>query len=131
MREASEAGGLHGDTLGKVLSKENQSPTLDTIEKLARGLNTTPAWLAFGITLDDGRAKDPNVLCVDRQLLRQAVEFVLVKEGSSEEQAALVADIFPEALSGRAVDAVDGDPFLSFQVHLQFEGQRSAHQGRQ
>ncbi|KAB1079354.1 hypothetical protein F6X53_11140 [Methylobacterium soli] len=47
MRAASLDGGLGPDAIRDLMRRPNDSPTMETIEKLARGLNTTAAWLAF------------------------------------------------------------------------------------
>ena len=127
-RAASLAGGLSPDAIGKILKSPSQSQTLETVRKLAVGLDTTPEWLAYGVQQGAVALSDPSIISVDRTILRRAIGFVLEKFGASPEEAGLVVEIFPEALEGPAVDAVDGDPFLSFQVHLQLAGsQRSEH----
>lgn len=47
MRAASLDGGLGADGIRDLMRRPNDSPTMETIEKLAAGLNTTAAWLAF------------------------------------------------------------------------------------
>lgn len=47
MRAASLDGGLGADGIRDLMRRPNDSPTMETIEKLAVGLNTTAAWLAF------------------------------------------------------------------------------------
>lgn len=47
MRAASIDGGLGPDAIRDLMRRPNDSPTMETVEKLANGLNTTAAWLAF------------------------------------------------------------------------------------
>lgn len=47
MRAASLDGGLGADGIRDLMRRPNDSPTMETIEKLAIGLNTSAAWLAF------------------------------------------------------------------------------------
>lgn len=49
MRAAALDSGLSPEAVSKTLRAGN-SPTLSTIEKLAKGLDTTPEWLAFEIS---------------------------------------------------------------------------------
>lgn len=46
-RAASLDGGMGADGIRDLMRRPNDSPTMETIEKLAKGLNTTAAWLAF------------------------------------------------------------------------------------
>ena len=46
-RAASLDSGMGADAIRDLMRRPNDSPTMETIEKLARGLNTTSAWLAF------------------------------------------------------------------------------------
>ena len=65
LRKAGLDGGLSGDAIGKMLKNADQSQTLETIHKLAVGLNTSPEWLAFGIGNHDACANmDKYVLPV-------------------------------------------------------------------
>ena len=56
-RRAGIDGGLSGDAIGKMLKKPEQSQTLESIRKLAVGLETTPEWLAFGIQ-EEGESRN-------------------------------------------------------------------------
>lgn len=47
-RAASLAAGMSADAIRDIFRKTDSSPTLETIQKLARGLETTPEWLIFG-----------------------------------------------------------------------------------
>jgi lambda repressor-like predicted transcriptional regulator len=47
MRAASLDGGLGADAIRDLMRRPQDSPTMETIAKLADGLQTTPAWLAF------------------------------------------------------------------------------------
>jgi phage repressor protein C with HTH and peptisase S24 domain len=47
LRSVSLAAGLSEWSVSKILKKEDHSPTLETVEKLAKGLDVSPAWLAF------------------------------------------------------------------------------------
>ncbi|PPQ35410.1 Phage repressor protein C, contains Cro/C1-type HTH and peptisase s24 domains [Rhodoblastus acidophilus] len=49
LRAISLASGLSEWTLSKLLKKAEHSPTLETIERLSVGLQTSPIWLAFGV----------------------------------------------------------------------------------
>ena len=51
-RSISLAGGLSDGGLSKLLRNEDDSPTLETLTKLARGLEVSPTWLAFGESAD-------------------------------------------------------------------------------
>ena len=129
-RKASLDGGLSEYTISKILTKPEHSPTLETITKVARGLDTSPAWIAYGIAQHPSSAQattNDGMFLINVDLLRQALAFVLQHEGVDANRASLLADILPEALSGPPVDAVARDPFLSFQVHLQLEEQRYDH----
>ncbi len=46
-RAASLDGGLGADAIRDLMRRPDDSPTLETVTKLADGLQTTPAWLAF------------------------------------------------------------------------------------
>ncbi|MGX9981158.1 LexA family protein [Methylobacterium fujisawaense] len=46
-RAASLDGGLGADAIRDLMRRPDDSPTLETVAKLADGLQTTPAWLAF------------------------------------------------------------------------------------
>jgi SOS-response transcriptional repressor LexA len=59
MRGASLDSGLSAEAIGKILSQPQNSPTLTTIEKLAKGLETTPEWLAFEIAVH--RPEHPSI----------------------------------------------------------------------
>lgn len=59
MRAASIDAGLSPEAISKILSKPEHSQTLDTIEKLAIGLQTTAQWLAFGT---DGSPSETGTL---------------------------------------------------------------------
>ena len=47
MRAASIDAGMGETAIRDLMRRPDDSPTMETIEKLARGLNTTAAWLAF------------------------------------------------------------------------------------
>lgn len=65
MRAASLDGGLGPDAIRDLMRRPQDSPTIETIGKLADGLQTTPAWLAYEAgpkTLRPGR---PSAELVD------------------------------------------------------------------
>ncbi len=47
-RAASLAAGMSSDVIRDLFRRPDNSPTVETIRKLAVGLQTTPEWLAFG-----------------------------------------------------------------------------------
>ena len=57
-RKAGLDGGLSPDAIGKMLKNPSQSQTLETIYKLAVGLNTTAEWLAFGLETQTEHVSD-------------------------------------------------------------------------
>ena len=130
MRAASLASGLSAEAVSKMLRTPEHSQTLESIDKLAKGLQTTGPWLAYGITMDDETGRplpSKDMMVVNMDLLKQAVLFVLRNEGVPERRAHLIADILPEALQGPPIEAVERDPFQSFRVHLQLEERKSDH----
>jgi len=68
----AEAAGLTSAT-AHALENGGNLPRIDTVEKLARALNLSPCWLAFG--LDAPQSADDLALCADFSLrLREARE---------------------------------------------------------
>ena len=126
MRQASIDAGLSESTVSQSLRKPLHSQTLATIEKLAHGLETSAAWLAYGVGDFKDRICDANQLCIDRGLFRQVIEFVLVHEGVEKDRAAVISDILPEALEGSLFDAVERDPLVSFRIHFQIGSERQS-----
>lgn len=59
-RAASIASGLSPDAINKLLSKREQSTTVSTIQKLARGLQTSAEWLAFGVETSSPKTNAPE-----------------------------------------------------------------------
>jgi len=47
MRAASIDGGMGATAIKDLMRRPNDSPSMETVEKLAKGLNTTAAWLAY------------------------------------------------------------------------------------
>lgn len=107
---------------------------VEVARKYAKALRVPASWLLTGEG-DPGWSATSSVasglLSIDKELLRQALLFVFRNEGVPEQRASLIADILPEALAGVPVDAVGGDPLLSFRVHYQLEAQRFARPERQ
>ena len=58
LRSISLASGLSDGGLSKLLRNEDDSPTLETLTKLAVGLEVLPTWLAFGESATDSGAPD-------------------------------------------------------------------------
>jgi transcriptional regulator with XRE-family HTH domain len=48
-RAASLDSGMSADAIRDIFRKQDSSPTIETLRKLAVGLETTPEWLAFGL----------------------------------------------------------------------------------
>jgi hypothetical protein len=48
-RSASLASGLNATAIRELVRKPGLSPKMETVRKLAEGLDTTPEWLAYGI----------------------------------------------------------------------------------
>ena len=129
-RRASIDSQLSPEAISKILRQPDHSQTLETISKLAKGLGVSEPWLAFGVAgpcdpPDEGSPRGSGTAHVSADLLSQVLRFVLVHEGVPDRRADALAHILPAALAGPPVDAVQGDPFLSFRVHFQLQAPKS------
>lgn len=59
LRTLAEAAGISHQTV-KLLEHGENSPSLDTCERLATALDVPPSWLAFGAGRAPSWASDPN-----------------------------------------------------------------------
>ena len=65
MRAASLDGGLGPDAIRDLMRRPQDSPTIETIGKLADGLQTTPAWLAYEAGPKTLRPNRPGAELID------------------------------------------------------------------
>ena len=84
-RAASLASGMNDGAIRDLIRKPGMSPTMETLEKLAVGLQTTSKWLAYGDG-PGGRDEEPQVATAPTSAPEH--DFVLATYGGIAEATA-------------------------------------------
>jgi transcriptional regulator with XRE-family HTH domain len=113
MRAASLNAGMSADAIRDIFRKQDSSPTIETLRKLAVGLDTTPEWLIFG-TDDLARGASSKLepgSTVEELAARGSFGFAKV-DGAVQAGAFLAVEAFDDDL-GEVISA-PRDPIFPF-----------------
>ena len=116
-RKASLDGGMSPEGISKILGIPANSPTLETVRKLALGLETTPEWLAYGVgqeapLVSKGPKEEESSHLTDELLLPQTFDISDLPDNASIHiEVGFLRAAVSGALQGESIPSEQADAY--------------------